>query len=124
MAVVRAGSEPARGSRERSLTRESSTAPGNDIGTGSDNETGANTPNGVAPHKAYGGKQVKDNQAITETEEEGKDIDEDTENDLRELQEQIWRDMTRKTRAKMAVSPSSLPALTKIIHVLFLKRAK
>ena len=83
-----------RGSRERSLTRESSAAPST-----SDVFDENATPNGHVPHRAYGGKQVKGPQ----TDQDGKNVHVDIE-DILELQDHLWRDLTKKSRAKLAVN--------------------
>ncbi|KAI9496603.1 hypothetical protein BDB00DRAFT_807985 [Zychaea mexicana] len=86
-----------RGSRERSLTRESSAAPStSDI---FDNDSSM-TPNGHAPHKAYGGKQVRGQGGDVDPEEE-KVVDVELA-EFSELQDQIWHDLTKKSRARMA----------------------
>ncbi|KAI9268278.1 hypothetical protein BDA99DRAFT_603761 [Phascolomyces articulosus] len=85
-------SEPPRSSRERSLTRESSAAPS--ISDAFDDNM---TPNGHAPHKMYGGKQVRG----SHTDQDGKNTYVDMEG-LIELQDHLWHDLTKKSRAKMA----------------------
>lgn len=93
-----------RTSRERSLTRESSVAPGasDTQHAGSDNESSKMTPNGHTPHTLYGGKQSKAGEGSI-FDAEGKALDEEIDSELKELQDQVWLHMTKKTRAKAAV---------------------
>ncbi|ORY98465.1 hypothetical protein BCR43DRAFT_512654 [Syncephalastrum racemosum] len=87
-------------SRERSLTRESSAPAGTEFTHGSsDNESNYQTPNGHT-HAEYGGKQVK---SQNDTEDDAKSVGEDVDADFAELQDQMWRDLTKKTRAKLAI---------------------
>lgn len=87
-------------SRERSMTRESSAPAGTDLTHGSsDNESNYQTPNGHV-HAEYGGKHVKGQNG---TEDDVKSVGEDMDGDLAELQDQLWHDLTKKTRAKLAI---------------------
>ncbi|KAI7882180.1 hypothetical protein K492DRAFT_206338 [Lichtheimia hyalospora FSU 10163] len=99
------GMDQLRFARERSLTRESSAAPSGTEATqaGSDSESIIMTPNGHAPHKTYGGKHVKGNQTGEVPDEEDKEDEVDLDGDYSELQDQVWRDMTKKTRAKLGL---------------------
>ncbi|CAO3611432.1 unnamed protein product [Cunninghamella echinulata] len=90
-----------RASRERSLTRGSSVAPGTTIDSISgDNERGL-TPDVYDTHRTYGGKQLK-NQCNGILEQEEKDINGDLDADFGELREQVWREVTKKTRAELS----------------------
>lgn len=99
------GIDQLRFARERSLTCESSAAPSGTEATqaGSDSESIIMTPNGHAPHKTYGGKHVKGNQTGEVPDEEDKEEEVDFDGEFSELQDQVWRDMTKKTRAKLGV---------------------
>ncbi|CEG71789.1 hypothetical protein RMATCC62417_07459 [Rhizopus microsporus] len=86
-----------RRSRERSITRGSSAAPF--PGDMSDAES---VPENGVSQKSYGGKTVG-NQAGDENidlEQEDKKLGEEIEADMGELQDQIWREKTKKTRAR------------------------
>ncbi|KAG0172229.1 Transcriptional activator spt7 [Apophysomyces sp. BC1034] len=101
--------------RERSLTRGSSAAPpsttdivGHQIGA-YDNENARFTPDSDISRTLYSGKHVKslDNngQPVNiDLEQEEKDISAEIDADLGEFQDQVWRDMTKKTRAKMGTT--------------------
>ncbi|KAI9019481.1 hypothetical protein CLU79DRAFT_234322 [Phycomyces nitens] len=98
----------ARGSRERSLTCGSSATPHGagdsaNMGSGKDDERANSSENGVS-HKNYGGKQLKNQNGVAvdiDLEQEEKDVGAEIDGDVGELQDQVWRDMTKKTRAKM-----------------------
>jgi transcriptional activator SPT7 len=98
-------------SRERSVTRGSSAAPLSAVDAlfGSDIEN-ALTPDmvGTPQHMQYGGKNVKksgdeDDENI-DLEQEEKKLGAEIDADMGELQDQVWRDKTKKTRAKLTVS--------------------
>lgn len=98
-------------SRERSVTRGSSTAPLSAIDTafGSDVEN-VFTPDmvGTPAHVQYGGKNVKksgddDDDENIDLEQEEKKLGAEIDADMGELQDQVWRDKTKKTRAKLTV---------------------
>ncbi|CAO3653291.1 unnamed protein product [Mucor hiemalis] len=95
-------------SRERSITRGSSAAPFSavDAAFGSDVEN-AFTPDmvGTPRHVQYGGKHVKksgdeDDENI-DLEQEEKKLGAEIDADMGELRDQVWRDKTKKTRAKL-----------------------
>ncbi|CAO3621827.1 unnamed protein product [Cunninghamella blakesleeana] len=88
-----------RASRERSLTRGSSAAPGTTL---DDMERGL-TPDVYDTHRTYGGKQLK-NQSNGILEQEEKDINGDLDGDFGELRDQVWREVTKKTRAELSKS--------------------
>lgn len=97
-------------SRERSITRGSSAAPISAVDTafGSDVEN-AFTPDmvGTPLHVQYGGKHVKksgdeDDENI-DLEQEEKKLGAEIDADMGELRDQVWRDKTKKTRAKLTV---------------------
>ncbi|GAN05795.1 SAGA transcriptional complex subunit [Mucor ambiguus] len=93
-----------RHSRERSLTRGSSVAPLSALEI-SDTEN-AFTPE-MASTPQYGGKHVKSNQTgegadeNIDLEQEEKKLNAEIDADLGEYQDQVWRDKTKKTRAKL-----------------------
>ncbi|KAL0136261.1 hypothetical protein V8B55DRAFT_1537872 [Mucor lusitanicus] len=99
-----------RQSRERSLTRGSSAAPLSAL-ENSDMET-AFTPE-MSGTPQYGGKHVKSNQTgqggdgddgdngNIDLEQEEKKLNAEIDADLGEYQDQVWRDKTKKTRAKL-----------------------
>ncbi|KAG1627861.1 hypothetical protein G6F45_007342 [Rhizopus arrhizus] len=88
-------STPDRRSRERSLTRGSSAAPGNNSDAESVSDIGIS-------QKSYGGKTVKNQEGDdnVDLEQEDKKLGDEIDADMGELQDQIWRDKTKKTRAK------------------------
>lgn len=100
-----------RQSRERSMTRGSSTAPFSAIDAAFLTEMeAASTPDrvGTPQHMQYGGKHVKksgdgDDENI-DLEQEEKTLGAEIDADVGELQDQVWRDKTKKTRAKLTVS--------------------
>ncbi|KAK4521289.1 uncharacterized protein ATC70_011903 [Mucor velutinosus] len=93
-----------RQSRERSLTRGSSAAPLSALEI-SDMEN-AFTPE-MSGTPQYGGKHVKANQTgegddeNIDLEQEEKKLNAEIDADLGEYQDQVWRDKTKKTRAKL-----------------------
>lgn len=99
-------------SRERSVTRGSSAAPLSAVDAlfGSDVEN-ALTPDlvvGTPQHMQYGGKSIRksgdeDDENI-DLEQEEKKLGAEIDADMGELQDQVWRDKTKKTRAKLMVS--------------------
>ena len=97
-------------SRERSITRGSSTAPlsAMDTGFGSDIENVYTPDRAETPlHAQYGGKNVKkseDDDENIDLEQEEKKLGAEIDADMGELQDQVWRDKTKKTRAKLTVS--------------------
>ncbi|KAL0092816.1 hypothetical protein J3Q64DRAFT_1231691 [Phycomyces blakesleeanus] len=100
----------ARGSRERSLTCGSNSAShgvgdGVNMGPGKDeNNRGHSVSENGVSHKNYGGKQLKNQNGVVveiDLEQEEKNVGAEIDGDVGELQDQVWRDMTKKTRAKM-----------------------
>jgi transcriptional activator SPT7 len=96
-----------RRSRERSMTRGSSAAPlsAMEAAFGSDIEN-ALTPDAGTPHMQYGGKHVKksgDEDENIDLEQEEKKLGAEIDADMGEFQDQVWRDKTKKTRAKLTV---------------------
>lgn len=86
-------------SRERSLTRGSSAAP-----TG-DNSDAESMPDTGISHKSYGGKTIKSQEGNekVDLEQEDKKLGDEIDADMGELQDQIWREKTKKTRARLTV---------------------
>ncbi|CAO3688768.1 unnamed protein product [Rhizopus stolonifer] len=83
-------------SRERSLTRGSSAAP-----TG-DNSDAESMPDTGISHKSYGGKTIKSQgDENVDLEQEDKKLGDEIDADMGELQDQIWREKTKKTRARL-----------------------
>lgn len=95
-------STPDRRSRERSLTRGSSAAPGNNSDAESVSDIGIS-------QKSYGGKTVKNQEGDdnVDLEQEDKKLGDEIDADMGELQDQIWRDKTKKTRAKFTVNTTN-----------------
>jgi transcriptional activator SPT7 len=98
-----------RQSRERSMTRGSSAAPlsAMEAAFGSDIEN-ALTPDAGTPHMQYGGKNVKqsgdgEEDENIDLEQEEKKLGAEIDADMGEFQDQVWRDKTKKTRAKLTV---------------------
>ncbi|KAI9478715.1 MAG: hypothetical protein EXX96DRAFT_505382 [Benjaminiella poitrasii] len=97
-----------RHSRERSMTRGSSAVPTSALDgvNGSDAENGM-TPEVGTPLAQYGGKTVKgqnnssDMNENIDLEQEDKKLGAEIDADLGEFQNQVWRDKTKKTRAKL-----------------------
>lgn len=98
-----------RHSRERSMTRGSSAAPlsAMEATFGSDIEN-ALTPDAGTPHMQYGGKNVKksghgEEDENIDLEQEEKKVGAEIDADMGEFQDQVWRDKTKKTRARLTV---------------------
>ncbi|KAI9264766.1 hypothetical protein BY458DRAFT_513918 [Sporodiniella umbellata] len=83
--------------RERSLTRGSSAAP-----TGDNSDVESVTENGIS-QKSYGGKTLKNQEGDenVDLEQEDKKLGDEIDADLGEIQGQIWREKTKKTRARI-----------------------
>ncbi|KAF7724387.1 Transcriptional activator spt7 [Apophysomyces ossiformis] len=102
-------------SRERSVTRGSSVAPssstdtvGNQV-TVNDNEGARFASERDMSRTAYSGKHVNSSDsngqaANIDLEQEEKDISAEIDADLGEFQDQVWREITKKTRAKMGTT--------------------
>lgn len=65
---------------------------------------------GTPQHEQYGGKHLKkqDGDENIDLEQEEKKLGAEIDADMGELQDQVWRDKTKKTRAKLTVSPPPL----------------
>ncbi|KAI8376113.1 uncharacterized protein BYT42DRAFT_614896 [Radiomyces spectabilis] len=85
--------------RERSMTRESSAAPSHTDGFFHGSETDRDGFE-TTKRKQYSGKGMANHS--TDDDEAAKDPTAELDPDLVELQDQLWRDMTKKTRAKIA----------------------
>jgi transcriptional activator SPT7 len=59
--------------------------------------------------KSYGGKTVKNQEGDdnVDLEQEDKKLGDEIDADMGELQDQIWRDKTKKTRAKFTVNTTN-----------------
>ncbi|KAI7863084.1 hypothetical protein BDF14DRAFT_1847660 [Spinellus fusiger] len=98
-----------RSSRERSLTQGSNTALQNiteiDSHTVAVEETNGQPASAhTESHKSYGGKQLKNqhgDKMDIDLEQGDKELNDELDDDVGELQDQLWRDMTKKTRAKV-----------------------
>jgi transcriptional activator SPT7 len=73
------------------------------------------TPDGISSHKTHGGKRVKKSDIGEDMDMDNTDdkMMEEMDDDMAELQDQVWRDTTKKTRAKLTVSKWSY------FHLLF-----
>lgn len=85
--------------RERSMTRGSSVAPEFEM-----------TPEVDTPIGQYGGKSVKNDQSgeNVDLEQEDMKLGAEIDADMGEFQDQVWRDKTKKTRAKLTAKYLSL----------------
>ncbi|KAI8984540.1 hypothetical protein BDF20DRAFT_394859 [Mycotypha africana] len=90
-------------SRERSMTRGSSAAPSTTDADWDMND--AATPEKGTPLAQYGGKKpaksTENNEDQNDLDQEEKKLNTDIDADLGEFQDQVWRDKTKKTRAKI-----------------------
>ncbi|ORX60257.1 hypothetical protein DM01DRAFT_1380641 [Hesseltinella vesiculosa] len=90
-------------SRERSMTRGSSAAPTDSVAGDTDRDM---SPAVYDTHITYGGKHVKGQGHPLSGSGDLDDDDDDDDNkedlDLTELREQVWREVTKKTRAERA----------------------
>lgn len=111
--TIPASSRNDRRSRERSIARSSSAAP---FTTADTPDTDfVMTPDGMTSHKTHGGKRVKKSDIGEDMDMDNTDdkMMEEMDDDMAELQDQVWRDTTKKTRAKLTVSKWSY------FHLLF-----
>ncbi|KAI8066805.1 hypothetical protein BC940DRAFT_257389 [Gongronella butleri] len=81
-----------RASRERSLTRGSSAAPTDSIAGDTDRDM---SPAVYDAHIKYGGKHPKGQVADRDDDDDEKDLE------LADLRDQVWREVTKKTRAEL-----------------------
>lgn len=113
-----------RQSRERSITRGLSAAPLSAVDAAFLTDTEAPfTPDriGTPQHMLYGGKHLKksEDEDDIDLEQEEKTLGAEIDADIGELQDQVWRDKTKKTRAKLTVSQ----AILYLLHVANIKKS-
>ena len=83
---------------------------------------GHNNGNGQVSLKGLSGVSHTDSNGVIDREQEERNINAEIEANMGILQEEIWRDLTKKTRAKVSVSPSlySLSLLLTVINTFAL----
>lgn len=87
-------------------TREPSLAPSNDGSQADHDMEGHNNGNGQVSLKGLSGVSHTESNGVIDREQEERNINAEIEANMGILQEEIWRDLTKKTRAKVSVSPS------------------